>query len=239
MLTKVVASDAAGAARSCAQRVLELLTKAVADNGRATLAVSGGSTPKPMFADLAKSGFNWKAVHLFFVDERVVPPTDEQSNYKLALDNFIGPSGIPLENVHRVKGELPPDSAARQYDADLRAYFGLQRGQFPAFDVMHFGMGDEGHTASLFPGDPHVDDRKRLTGAVNAPKLPNLRVTLLPGVLLTARHSLMLVAGADKNPILKRALHGEYNPIEIPVQIVAQACSGVEWFLDTAAADGL
>ena len=239
MVTKVVATDAAGAARNCGQRVLELLTVAVAQRGTAALAVSGGSTPKPMFADLAKSGFDWKSVHLFFVDERVVPPTDGQSNYKLAYENFVQPSGIPLENVHRVHGELEPAAAAQRYETDLREHFNLANGQFPAFDVMHFGMGEEGHTASLFPGDSSVDNRKGLTAAVFVPKLPNLRVTLLPSVLLAARHSLMLVAGADKNPILRRAILGEYTPIEIPVQIVARAGANVEWFLDEAAAAGL
>lgn len=238
-MNKVVAASAVDAARKCAQRVLELLTDAVSKRGSATLAVSGGSTPKPMFADLAKSGFDWTKVHLFFVDERMVPPTDDQSNYKLALENFIAPGQFPAENVHRVKGELEPDRAARQYETELREFFNVGRGQFPAFDVMHFGMGDEGHTASLFPGDPNIDDRKGLTAAVYAPKLPNLRVTLLPGVLLTACHSLMLVAGADKNPVLTKALKGEYHPIEIPVQIVAQAGADVVWFLDEAAAAGL
>jgi 6-phosphogluconolactonase len=239
MLTKVVAANALDAARNCAQRVLQLLHRATTDRGVATLAVSGGSTPKPMFADLARSGFDWKTVHLFFVDERMVPPNDEQSNYKLAYENLIAPGGIPMENVHRVQGELEPETSARMYETELRQFFRISRGQFPVFDVMHFGMGDEGHTASLFPGDPNVEDRKGLTAAVYAPKLPNLRVTLLPGVLLTARHSLMLVAGADKNPVLRRAIQGEYNPLDIPVQIVARAGGGVEWFLDEAAAEGL
>ena len=234
-MTRHVAADAAGAASLCAVRMIELLRA----EGRATLAVSGGSTPKLLFDELAKSSLDWDKVHLFWVDERVVPPADEQSNYKLALDHLIQPANIPKRNVHRVHGEIDADQAAKRYRDELEEFFGLQHGEIPAFDVIHCGMGDEGHTASLFPGDAHIDDRTGLTAAVFAPKLPHWRVTLLPGVLLAAKNTLMLVAGADKNPVLKQVAGGEYDPWTYPVQLLAKDGLNVEWFLDEAAAAGL
>jgi 6-phosphogluconolactonase len=235
-MTRQVASDTAGAAYNCAGRLLEILDQAVTSNGRASMAVSGGSTPKLMFARMAQTKFDWDKVHMFWVDERAVPPTDPNSNYKLAFDNFIAPAAFPMRNVHRVHGEIDTGQAARRYRADLEEFFDLKQGGFPEFDVVHCGMGEEGHTASLFPGDAHIEDRTGLTAAVFAPALPHWRVTTLPGVLLAAKHTLMLVAGADKNPVLKEVFNGAYNPWKYPVQLVAREGTNVEWFLDEAAA---
>jgi 6-phosphogluconolactonase len=238
-VSRQIAKDSAGAAQSCAHRVMELLEEAIAANGRATLAVSGGSTPKLMFDEMAKTPFAWDKVHLFWVDERAVPPTDADSNYKLADDHFITPAAFPKRNVHRVHGEIDTDQAAKRYRDEIEEFFELPPGGFPAFDVLHLGMGDEGHTASLFPAEPHLEDRTGLTAAVFAPKLPHWRITTLPGVLLNAKHTLMLVAGADKNPVLKEVFHGDYDPWKIPVQLIAREGVNVEWFLDEAAAAGL
>ena len=238
-MNRQVSADPAGAAQNCARCLLALLADSINESGRATLAVSGGSTPKLMFDEMAKASFPWDKLHLFWVDERVVPPTDDQSNYKLASEHFIQPANFPKRNVHRVHGELDADQAAKRYRAELEEFFELQRGEFPAFDVIHCGMGDEGHTASLFPGEPHLEDRAGLTAAVFAPKLPHWRVTTLPGVLLAAKNTLMLVAGADKNPVLKQVASGEYDPWTYPVQLIAREGLNVEWFLDEAAAAGL
>ena len=238
-MNRQVAADTLGAAQSCAQRLLEIVGQSIAEAGRATVAVSGGSTPKLMFDEMAKSTLAWDKVHLFWVDERVVPPSDEQSNYKLACEHFIQPVNFPKRNVHRVHGEIDPDQAAKRYRTEIEEFFELERGEFPAFDVIHCGMGDEGHTASLFPGDAHIEDRTGLTAAVFAPKLPHWRVTTLPGVLLAAKNTLMLVAGADKNPVLKQVAAGGYDPWTYPVQLIARDGLNVEWFLDEAAAAGL
>lgn len=234
-----VSADAEGAAQNCARRLLALLADSINESSRATLAVSGGSTPKLMFDEMAKTPFPWDKVHLFWVDERVVPPSDDQSNYKLACEHFIQPANFPKRNVHRVHGDLDADQAAKRYRDELEEFFELKRGEFPAFDVMHCGMGDEGHTASLFPGEPYLEDRAGLTAAVFAPKLPHWRVTTLPGVLLAANNTLMLVAGADKNSVLKEVASGEYDPWTYPVQLIAREGLNVEWFLDEAAAAGL
>ncbi len=224
------------AAEACAERVLELL-QSLTLAGTASFAVSGGSTPKLMFqslAELSRDTLDWTRVHLFWVDERVVPPSDPDSNYKLAKDYLIDPTGIPEANVHRVPGELSPEDAAAWYNKDLAAYFGDHP---PVIDVLHCGMGPDAHTASLFPGSKLIEDRDGLAAPVYAPKLPNWRVTLLPKVLLAARHTLMLATGADKAEALKAVFdESSYDPMARPVQLIAKEGRDVAWYLDRAAA---
>jgi 6-phosphogluconolactonase len=231
-----VYDTADGASEACARKVIELLHQALASQPRVSLAVSGGTTPKRMFADMAKSGFDWTKVHLFWVDERCVPPNDSQSNYKLALEHFIGPANFPASNVHRVQGEIAPSDAAKLYADDIKSFFALAPGAMPRFDVVHRGMGPDAHTASLFPGEPLIDDHKNLTGAVYVEKFHQWRVTLLPGVLEAARNTLMLAAGADKTGPLNSVLHSPYDPKKYPAQITTYDHEGVFWFLDKAAA---
>jgi 6-phosphogluconolactonase len=208
---------------------------------RASSAVSGGTTPKLMFAELAKANFDWSDVHLFWVDERSVPPADSQSNYKLAKENFIDPAHFPSANVHRIHGELPPKEAAKLYQEDIRTFFQLAsavvaKGTVPQFDIIHRGMGPDAHTASLFPGEPLIDDRRNLVAAVYVEKFHQWRVTLLPAVLESARHTLMLAAGDDKAEPLQAVLGQPYDPKRYPAQITTYNGEGVMWFLDKAAA---
>jgi 6-phosphogluconolactonase len=141
--------------------------------------------------------------------------------------------GLAKGNVHRVRGEFDPADAAAEYSDALRMHFA----GMPVFDVIHCGMGPDAHTASLFPGDDLVKDRLGLAAAVYAPKLPNWRVTLLPGVLLKARHTLMLVTGADKAETMHTVMRGEVDVLARPVQLLArESASEVVWFLDRAAA---
>jgi 6-phosphogluconolactonase len=224
------------AAEACARQVLALLENALSGEGEATLAVSGGSTPKLLFAHLADANFDWGHVHLFWVDERAVPMTDPQSNYKLADDNLIVPARIPHRNVHRIHAELPPDKAAKLYANEIREFFELADGELPHFDVIHFGMGDEAHTASLFPEEPLIDNREEIAAAVYVPKTPHWRVTLLPAALLAARHSVFLVAGEDKAEAVHAVFHEPYNPKKYPAQVISHHGRKVTWFLDQAAA---
>lgn len=234
-----VATDSKTAARDCAKAMLAIVDDALRTKGQACIAVSGGNTPAPMFDELAASGFDWSHVHLFWVDERAVPPTSGDSNYRVVNEHFLEPGHFPKKNVHRVHGEIDPDQAARRYRADIEDFFDLRSGQFPVFDAIHCGMGEDGHTASLFPGDAHIEDRNGLTAAVFAPKLPHWRITLLPGVLLAARNALILVAGPDKASVLKNVLDGEYDPWKYPVQLLAKEGANVRWFLDESAASAL
>jgi len=223
---------AAEAAKDYAIRVLE---EALAGHERATFAVSGGSTPKLLFQKLAGSGFHWDRVHLFWVDERCVPPTDAASNYKLTADNLIRPAQIPPSQVHRIAGEIDPHEAARRYADEIREFFQLKDGEMPRFDLLHRGMGPDAHTASLFPGEPLIDDHTNLTAAVYAPQFQQWRVTLLSGPLAAAKHTLFLVAGQDKAEPLRAVFEEPYNPRKYPSQIAARD-AGTNWILDAEAA---
>jgi 6-phosphogluconolactonase len=228
--------DPQEASTACAIKILSLLEESLAGARAATLAISGGSTPKLLFGEMAKAHFDWSRVHLFWVDERNVSPTDSQSNYKLAKEHLIDPAGIPAGNVHRIQAELEPETAARLYAEDIRKFFRLEAGAFPAFDIIHRGMGPDAHTASLFPGEPLIDDHRNLVAAAYVAKFHQWRITLLPGVLEAARNTIMLVAGGDKAEPLRTVLHEPYDPKQYPVQIGTHDGRNVLWFLDKAAA---
>ncbi len=233
-----VSPDPQTAANACAEYIFGRLETAIAARGAASLAISGGSTPKLMFQKMAATPFAWDRVHLFFVDERCVPPTDSASNYRLANENLIAPAKIPAPNVHRIAGELAPPNAAERYASEIRRFFGLSDGQMPQFDIVHRGMGPDAHTASLFPGDPLIDDRTGIAAATFAKKFNQWRVTLLPGVLLAARNTIFLVAGEDKVEALHNVFHEPYDPRKFPSQLGNDGDS-VAWFLDESAAKGL
>jgi 6-phosphogluconolactonase len=229
--------DAAAAAEACAHHLISLLEEVLSGNEFATLAISGGSTPKLMFPKLAESRFEWNRIHLFWVDERCVPTTDPASNYKLAYETLIAPGHIPQRQVHRICGELAPKTAAHRYVEEIREFFGLEPGEFPHFDVIHRGMGPDAHSASLFPGDPLIDDRENIAAATFVEKFNQWRVTLLPGTLLAARHTVFLVAGADKKDAVRAVFQEEYAPMKYPAQVASHHARGVTWFLDQAAAE--
>jgi len=203
------------------------LEESISEKGSARLAISGGSSPRPMFEIFAATRFAWDKVQLFFVDERGVPPTDSQSNFKFANDTWLTPGSFPNTNIHRIHAELAPEAAAQKYAAEV--------GGEP-FDLIHQGMGPDGHTASLFPGEPRIQDRTGIAAAVWVEKFKQWRITLLPRVLLEAKHTAMLVTGADKAPVLRDVLKSEYNPNTIPTQLIAREAKDVHFFLDEAAA---
>ena len=228
--------DANAAAEAGARHIIGLLEEALSGQDSATFAVSGGTTPKLMFQKLAATRFPWDKVHLFWVDERSVPPTDVASNFKLADDFLIQPTHIPHRNVHRVMGELPPAAAAKRYAGEIREFFGLEGSEMPRFDVVHRGMGPDAHSASLFPGEPLIDDREGIAAAVYVEKFHQWRVTLLPGPLMAAKHTVFVVAGDDKAEAVRAVFQEEYDPKKYPAQIAPPQGRGVTWFLDEAAA---
>jgi 6-phosphogluconolactonase len=227
--------DAGAAARAAGDHILSILQKA-SKSGIATLAVSGGSAPAAMFRHMASVRFDWSEVHIFWVDERPVPPDDDQSNYKLANENWLKPARIPEKNIHRIHAELPPEEAAQQYVGEIRRFFMIGSTELPRFDVIHLGMGTDAHTASLFPGEPLLSDRERIAAAVSAARLGQQRVTLLPGVLLAGRHNVMLVTGGEKAETLRRVFSDSYQPEQLPAQLMAHEAPQTQWFLDKAAA---
>ena len=229
--------DGTAAAEACAHHVTNLLEEVLSGQEFVTLVVSGGSTPKMLFQKLVASKFRWDHVHLFWVDERMVPPTDPASNYKLADDYLIKPAHIPHRQVHRICGEMAPKTAAARYVEEIRDFFGLEEGEMPRFDVVHRGMGPDAHSASLFPGEPLIDDREGIAAAVFVPKFNQWRVTLLPGALLAAKHNVFLVTGPDKAEAVRAVFKEEYDPKQYPAQIASHHGRGVTWFLDEKAAE--
>ncbi len=241
-------SDPGRVVEECALQILQWLGQAMDLNGDlngtgegqagglASLAISGGSSPRAMFEMFASMPFAWQRVHLFWVDERGVPPTDSQSNFKMANQVWLSKANFPAANIHRVQAELPPLDAAAKYVQEIREFFGLLPGQLPKFDVIHRGMGPDAHTASLFPGDPAIDDRNEIAAAVWVEKMNQWRITLMPGVLQNARHTAMLVVGADKAEAFQQVVNGPYDPLHFPAQIGARDGSAAVWFVDSAAA---
>ncbi len=222
------------AARECSKYILSLLT----GQARVSIAISGGSTPKLLFADMARAQFDWSIVHFFWVDERCVPPDDKQSNFKLANDTLLSPAHVPAANVHRIYGELPPAEAAQRYVNDIQQFFDLKDGELPVFDVLHRGMGPDAHTASLFPGTSLVDDRTGIATNVWVEKMKMDRVTLLPGVLLAAKHTVLQVSGQDKAAPLHDVLKAPEDFSKYPCQIASRD-RRASWFIDRAAASKL
>ena len=233
---RFAAPDAPGAAEACAHHILSLLEAALSDREIATLAVSGGSTPKLLFQRLAASRFHWDRVHIFWVDERCVPPTDPASNYKLTEDYLLSSARIPSRQVHRIAGEIAPAASSERYAREIRAFFNLDAGEMPHFDVVQLGLGPDGHTASLFPGDALIEDREAIAGHTFVPKFKQWRVTLMPAVLIAARHTVFLVAGEDKTEAVRAVFQDTYDPSRHPAQLASQHGREVAWFLDQKAA---
>lgn len=230
-----IAPDPEAAARACAAGIAGIVKDALADHGSATLALSGGTTPALMMDELSTSDLNWSRVHIFFVDERPVPPGDPQSNYTLCETHLLRPAGVPDGNVHRIQGEQPPEQAAEIYKHELSSFFGLRKGEKPHFDVIQCGVGRDCHTASLFPGEPAIDDMDGLVAALPVARMSQTRITMLPAILLNARKLLVLATGVEKAEAIGHAVLAPYNPQQYPAQLVVRAAQS-ELYLDSAAA---
>jgi 6-phosphogluconolactonase len=233
----VVLPDSDAVADEAARRLAEIAQKAIASRGRFTMALSGGSTPRLLFERLSqepyRSGMAWDRVHLFWGDERCVPPDDPGSNYRQAHQAWIAHVPIPSAQVHRVPGEWEPEQAARQYEETLRRFSG---GGMLRFDLILLGLGADGHTASLFPGSTTLEERERWVLAVAAEYegRPAHRVTLTLPILNAGRQVLFLVTGKAKAEIVRAVLQGPGE--QLPAQKVQPTAGEVVWLLDEEAA---
>ncbi len=202
-------------------------------------ALSGGSTPKPLYELLGSSIFGgrvrWTNVQLFQVDERCVPPDDAQSNYRMIRQALIEPSPFPEENFHRMKAEIPDrEHAAREYAEELASVLKPPPGQWPQFDLVFLGMGPDGHTASLFPGSEGLKEHTAWVVPNFAPALNSHRLTLTFPVLNAAAQVIFLIAGADKADTLHQVLNGPAG--RFPAQLIQPAHGRLSWFIDKSAA---
>jgi 6-phosphogluconolactonase len=222
---------AGAAARDFATRAQE----AIDERDSFAVALAGGSTPKATYDVLARDYANeldWSRVHVFFGDERTVTPEHEDSNYRMAYETLL--SHVPVGSVHRMRGELPPDEAAAAYEEELRAFFGQV--DVPRFDLILCGLGEEGHTLSLFPETAALDVTDRWVVANPVLKLGTTRLTLTIPVLNASRAVTFLVAGESKAEALKEVLEGDADSRAYPAKLVRPESGDLTWMVDRAAA---
>jgi 6-phosphogluconolactonase len=229
--------------RAAADEVIHAATEAIAKRGRFTIALSGGSTPRNLYtliAANASTSLPWDKVFFFWGDERHVPPTDPESNYRMAEETLLSKVPVPAGNIFPVPAENPDATvAAASYEETLRKFFVVALGEFPRFDVILLGMGPDGHTASLFPETAALQEKSRLVVANWVEKLHTHRITLTLPVLNAARRIAFLVGGIDKAPVLHEVLEGNAPGEKYPSKLVRPTDGSLVWFIDRAAASGL
>jgi len=231
----VVLASAAALAEAAAGRFVAAAGEAIASHGQFIVALAGGSTPRDTYLRLASealvSRVMWSRVQILWGDERCVPPDHVDSNYRMARETLLDRLPIPAPNVHRIHGEDDPATAAEAYEATLRA---LAR-----IDLVLLGLGEDGHTASLFPGGAAVHEHTRWVMAARATAASMWRITLTPAVINAAAEVLFIVSGRAKAGILRRVLEGPGRPQELPAQAIAPSSGRVRWYVDAAAAADL
>jgi 6-phosphogluconolactonase len=237
-----VEPDAAALARRAAQYFVEMASEAVDARGRARIAISGGSTPNAAFVLLADSNqpwryrMPWERLELYWVDERCVAPGDEESNYRAAREMLLDHVPLQARQIHRIEGEREPEVAAALYESELRNCFRLEGAESPRFDLVALGLGDDGHTASLFPHTEAIHEQGRLVVANYVPQRETWRVTLTWPVINHARSVFFLVSGEQKAAVLRDVLTGPFDPDRLPSQLIWPASGILTLFLDRAAA---
>jgi len=233
--------DGEAIARRAAEKFVSLAQSAVQRSGSFSVALAGGSTPKILYSLLStdpdlRARLPWDKMHLFFGDERHVGPDDSQSNFKMASETMITKTPVNPDQVHRMKGEYPDaEQAAREYEQVLRAHFRLTGAELPRFDLVLVGMGDEGHTLSLFPGTRalHAEGRTVVRNWVG--KLFTDRITITAPVACNATMILFMVTGKEKALALKGVLEGPFEPEQLPSQLLQPTNGELLWLVDQAA----
>ncbi|HYQ86251.1 MAG TPA: 6-phosphogluconolactonase [Bacteroidota bacterium] len=231
-----VFKDPDALALETARKLCDIMNQAVAARGVCSLALAGGETPRLAYRLLAREGsgrVDWNKIHLFFIDERMAPPDNPQSNFGMVRRELLSLVPVPESNIHRVRGELAPDRAAEEYRIDLETFFAHP---VPRFDLILLGLGEDGHIASLFPGTAALDEEVRCVVAVFVPKFKSWRITITLPVINNSRAVLFLVSGARKASILKQVLAADRPVKHIPATLVVPADGTVEWMLDEDAA---
>jgi 6-phosphogluconolactonase len=229
-----VYNDARELSEAAARMFVEEARRRIDESGRFAVALAGGSTPKVTYEILAREyggpeDLDWSKVHAFFGDERSVPPDHEDSNYRMAREALL--SHVPVGSVHRMRGEMEPREAAALYEKELEEFFGGP----PVLDLVLLGIGEDGHTASLFPDTPALDARDRWAVENPVEKLNTTRLTLTVPAVDAARKVAFLVAGEGKAEALEEILEGDANPHKYPAKLVRPGAE-LAWMVDRAAA---
>ncbi len=226
---------AAAVTEAAAQQIIQSAAAAIERTGSFCVGLSGGHTPRPLYELLSDDRYirliDWPKVHIYFCDERCVPPTDEQSNFRLASQTLLDFIPIPPPNINRIRGEADPQVAAIKYGQLLKTVFGDG-----GLDLALLGMGADGHTASIFPHSNALHETHHQCMAVFVEKLNAWRVTMTPVFLNRSREIIVLVTGAEKAQRVQQALEGERNPESQPIQLIDPPDGQVLWYMDAAAA---
>jgi 6-phosphogluconolactonase len=221
---------------------IESSARAITERERFLVALSGGNTPLRLYQLLAETPYHeqvdWPHVHVFWGDERCVPAEDLENSYRQAHDVLLGHVPIPSENIHRVQSDLEPETAAINYALALKQFASPRLG-WPRFDLMLLGMGDDGHTASLFPDSEVNVSTPTLAVTAQYQSRPAYRVTLTPLVFNSARRIIFLISGESKSETLANVLYGDYHPDKLPAQRIHPNDGEVIWLVDQAAASKL
>lgn len=229
--------------QAAAEEVIRSATDAVAQRGRFTIALSGGSTPRNLYTLIAANASTtlpWDQMFFFWGDERHVPPDSPDSNYRMAKEALLSKVPIPAANIFPIPAENPDASAAAEtYEQTLQKFFAVAPGEFPRFDLILLGMGPDGHTASLFPETAALQEKSRLVVANWVEKLGSSRITFTLPLLNAARCVAFLVSGADKAAALHEVLEGNAPAEKYPSRLVQPRDGKLIWFVDRAAASGL
>jgi len=225
-----------------AEEIAHFAGEAICTDGEFTLGLTGGGTPASTYELLATRfhlSVDWKEVHFFWGDERCVPPDDPASNFGMANRTMLSRLTLRPEQVHRIRGEDEPARAADDYQQHLRDFFRLEASQFPSFNLVMLGLGENAHIASLFPHHPALDENRRLAVAVKVAATPSWRITLTLPVINHAQRVMFLVSGDGKAEAVKNVLQGASAPKEYPAQLVKPQNGQTLWLLDRAAASRL
>jgi 6-phosphogluconolactonase len=234
----VILEDAQAVHVRAAEEIAHFAGEDICTHAEFNICLSGGSTPTASYELLAtrfKLSVDWREVRFFWGDERCVPPENPLSNFGVANQALLSKLGLRPDQLHRIKGELPPAEGATQYEEDLRESFGIDEGEFPRFGLILLGLGDNAHTASLFPGDGALKEEHRLAVAVEVDAEPKNRITLTAPLINNADRVMFLVSGKGKAEAV-RNIFGPRDPDRFPAQLIAPTQGQLIWLLDKAAA---
>ncbi|MEJ2635826.1 MAG: 6-phosphogluconolactonase [Calditrichia bacterium] len=235
-----VYSDREEMSRAAADFFVQTAKEAVEAHGRFIVALSGGSTPKETYRILAQAPFKqqvpWEKTYIFWGDERCVPWDDPRSNAHMTYDTLLKYVTVPSKHIFRMQCALSPKEAASQYEAVLHQLFD---GDQPRFDLIFLGLGENGHTASLFPNSEVLTEKSRLVSEVYLPELEMYRITFTAYLINQAANVAFLVSGKKKSEILPKVIEGPRKPEELPAQLIEPLEGEIYWFIDQAAASGL
>ena len=231
--------DSEAMAWACAKFFADQIARRLTTKDTISLGISGGSMPEHLFPKLVKMQVEWSRVHIFWVDERPVPPDHPESNYGKAKIHLLDAAAVPQDNIHRIHGELPPEEAASHYVEEILGYFKTPKNRMPSFDLLYLGIGADAHMGSLFPGQEKIMNTTDIAAALWVPEIDAWRITLLPGAMFAAGQMVFFVSGNEKAEAVRNLFREAYFPLKYPAQILTRNARNIDVFLDEDAASML